>query len=121
LLYVHHFRRFYKVSHPGLHHTCDDHATGKIRREALVRWSISVPSCESTRCCHRAFACAISAQQMPWSLPSPWCENTLSYFFTKKPGTIWDPKRTLYSAHCCDEFHLNVKYHNWSWRACEHF
>ena len=32
-----------------------------------------------------------------------------------------DPKQTLYSAHWCNMLCLNVKRHNWRWRACTHF
>jgi hypothetical protein len=44
-------------------------------------------------------------------------------------GTFWSSclweihtlKWTLYSAHQCDKLRLNVKCHNWSWRAWGHF
>ncbi len=36
---------------------------------------------------------------------------------------LWEfhtPKRTLYSAHRCDELRNNVNHHDWSWRARGH-
>ena len=32
-------------------------------------------------------------------------KTQLSYFFTQKPSTFWDPKWTLYSAHQSDKLH----------------
>ncbi len=49
---------------------------GRYDARHIARWSVSVPSCEATICCHRACAHAVSARRTPWSSPSPSCENT---------------------------------------------
>ena len=48
---------------------------GKYGAKHDNQWCILVASCKATRCHHRV-ARAISARQMPWSLPSPSCQNT---------------------------------------------
>ena len=57
-------------------------------------------------------------------------KHNKSQLLSSNYGTFWSLvvyekvhtlKWTLYSAHQCDVLRLNVKCHNWSWRARRHF
>jgi hypothetical protein len=84
----------------------------------FARWSISVASCKSTRCRHRASAHAVSPRQPPWSAILNETQKTnktqlLPSFLTvdrcKKAKQFRVLKRTLYSRHRCYKLRTNMK------------
>ena len=86
---------------------------------------------EATGCHHWESACAVSPRWPPWSTNLLKQHKTLTkhnFELTKRyissASCLWEfqtPKRTFYSAHLCDKLRLNVKCHDWSWRAHGHF
>ncbi len=54
----------------------------------IARWSTSQASLEATVCCHRASACAISPQQLPWSTNTLKTHKTLTKNYVKLATTV---------------------------------
>ena len=83
----------------------------------IAQWSTSRASLEATGCWHWLSVCAVSPRRPPWSTNL----NERYILIASCLWEFWDPKRTLYSAHQYDKLCLNVKCHDWNWRAQEHF